>query len=118
MLQKIPLNKQLFNKLIKDQVLNFSTNPWEHLSPSDSWKCSENEEEDNSVSSDKFSVQSPISPGSLSSSNSHITCNDCDSIELNTSELRLDSESCPLTQKLNVALMRIKTLEDKQDEML
>ena len=112
-LQKIPLTK-----LIEDQVLNFSLNPWDHLSLSEGWKCSESEEESNSVNTDNFSVQSPVSPGSLSSSNSVLTCNDCDSIELNTSELRLDSESCLLTQKLNVALMRIKQLEDKQDEML
>ena len=112
-LQKIPINK-----LIEDQVLNFSMNPWDHLSPLDSWKCSESEEESNSVYTDKFSVQSLVSPGSLSSSNLNLTCNDCDSIELNTGELRLDKESCQLTQELNVALLRINTLEDKQDEML
>ena len=109
-LQKIPLTK-----LIEDQVLNFSLNPWDHLSLSEGWKCSESEEESNSVNTDNFSVQSPVSPGSLSSSNSDLTCNDCDSFELNSNELRLDSESCPLTQKLNVALKRIKQLEDKQD---
>ena len=79
-LQKIPLTN-----LIENQILNFSLNPWDHLSPSD-WKCSESGEENDSVSSDKFSVQSPVSPGNLSS------CNDCKSIELNTSELRLDKE--------------------------
>ena len=67
---------------------------------------------------DKFSVQSPVSSGSLSSLNSNLTDNDCDSIELHTDELKLDRESCQLTQKLNVALMRIRQLEDKQDEML
>ena len=111
-LQKIPLNK-----LIEDQVLNFTMNPWDHLSPSEGWKCSENEEE-RSVYTDKFSVQSPVSPGSLSSSSSNLTdCDDCDSIELHTDELKLD-KSCQLTQKLNTTLLRIKTLEDKQDEML
>ena len=89
MLQKIPLNKQLFNNIIKEQVLNFSRNPWEHLFPLESWNCSESEEEDSSVSSDKFSVQSPVTPGSLSSSNSDLTDNDCDSIELHTDELKL-----------------------------
>ena len=103
-LQKIPLSE-----LIEDQILNFSTNPWDHLSHSEGWKSSESEEENDSVSSDQFSIQSPVSPGSLSSSNS---------IDLNTGELRLDKESCQLTQELNVTLLRIKTLEDKQDEML
>ena len=105
-LQKIPLTN-----LIENQILNFSLNPWDHLSPSEDWKCSDSGEE-NSVSSDKFSVQSPVSPGNLS------PCNNCDSIVLNTSELRLEKESCQLTQELDVALLRIKTLEDKQDEML
>ena len=117
-LQKIPLNKQLFNKLIKEQVINFSRNPYEHLFPSESWSWSDSEEESDSVYSDKISVQSPVTPRSLSSSHSDLSCNDCDSIELNSSELRLDSESCQLTQKLNAALERIKQLEDKQDEML
>ena len=117
-LQKTPLNKQLFSQLIKEQVINFSRNPYEHLFPSESWSWSDSEEESDSVYSDKFSLQSPVSPGSLSSSNSDLSCNDCDSIELNSSELRPDSESCELTQKLNVALQRIKQLEDKQDEML
>ena len=96
-LQKIPLTK-----LIEDQVLNFSLNPWDHLCLSESWKCSESDEESNSVDTNKFSIQSPISPGSLSLSNSNLTCNGCDSIELNTSELRLDRESCQLTQELNI----------------
>ena len=74
---------------------------------------------ENSVITDKFSVQSAVSPSSrLNSSNSSITCNGCDYIELNTNELRIDRESCPLTQELNVALLKIKKLEDKQDEML
>ena len=98
-------------------MLNFSMNPWDHLSPSVCWECSESEEE-SSVYTDEFSVQSPVSPGSLSSSNSDLSCDDCDSIELNSTELKPDSESCLLTQKLNVALERIKQLEDKQDEML
>ena len=67
---------------------------------------------------DKLSVQSPVTPDSLSSSHSDISCNDCDSIELKSSELGIDSESCQLTHKLNVALERIKHLEDKQDKML
>ena len=86
-LQKIPLNKQLFSKLIKEQVINFSRNPYEHLFPSESWSWSDSEEESDSVYSDKVSLQSPVSPGSLNSSNSDLSCNDCNSIELNSSEL-------------------------------
>ena len=107
-LQKIPLSE-----LIEDQILNFSTNPWDHLSHSDGWKSSESEEENDSVSSDQFSIQSPVSPGSRNSSNSNITCNECNSIELNTGELKPDKKSCQLTLELNVALLRIKELEDK-----
>ena len=106
-LQEIPLNK-----LIEHQVSNFSLNPWDHLSPLESWKCSESDEESYSVDTNGFSIQSPVAPSSLSS------CDDSDSIELDTSELHLDKDSCQLTQELNVALLRIKTLEDKQDEML
>ena len=50
-LQKIPLNK-----LIKDQVLSFSLNPWEHLSPREEWKCSDSESEYNSVITDNCSI--------------------------------------------------------------
>ena len=117
-LQKIPLNNQLFNKVMKNQVLNFSRNPWEHLSQLESWNSSDSEEEDSSVSDDKFSVQSPVTPSRLNSSNSDLTNNECDSIELHNDKLRLDSESCQLTQKLNAALERIIQLKDKQDEML
>ena len=106
-LQEIPLNK-----LIEDQVSNFSLNPWDHISQLESWKCSESDEESYSVDTNEFSIQSPVAPGSLSS------CDDSDSIELNISKLQLDRESCQLTQELDVALLRIKTLEDKQDEML
>ena len=79
MMQRIPLNK-----LSEDQILNFSLNPWDHLSPSEDWICSESEEENNS---DKFSVQSPVTPSSLRSSNSNLTCNECDSVELHNDEL-------------------------------
>ena len=106
-LQEIPLNK-----LIEDQVSNFSLNPWDHISQLESWKCSESDEDSYNVDTNEFSIQSPVAPSSLSS------CDDSESIELNTSELHLDRESCQLTQELNVALLRIKTLEDKQDEML
>ena len=112
-LQKIPLIKH-----IEDQVLDFSRNPWEHLFPLESWNCSESEEEDSSVSSDKFSVQSPVTPGSLSSSNSDLTDNDCDSIELHTDELKLDKESCPLTQKLNVAILYLEKFVTKKKRQI
>ena len=76
-LQKIPLNK-----LIDDQVLNFSLNPWDHLSPCEEWKCSESEEENNSMITDKFSIQSAVSPRShyttVLPDVSHFTFKDCE----------------------------------------
>ena len=51
-LQRIPLNNQLFDKVMKNQVLNFSRNPWEHLSQLESWNSSDSEEGDSSVSGD------------------------------------------------------------------
>ena len=76
-LQSIPLSK-----LINDQILNFSLNPWDHLSPSEGWECSESEEENNSVITDKFSVQSAVSPRShyttVLPDVSHFTLEDCE----------------------------------------
>ena len=76
-LQKIPLNK-----LIKDQVLSFSLNPWEHLSPREEWKCSDSESEYNSVITDNCSIKSPVSHSNhyttVLPDISHFTFEDCE----------------------------------------